>query len=321
MEEALNLIKKFKAAALGFGTGYGIVGALAAIGETLEGDHTYEVIAYRAPENRGSQRHLDNKSVKEMDQNTTPQTFNNIDPETKRILITPRGPDPILYGIRGESAEAVIEAHQMIRPLESVERWVVFRTNHGTDAHLSKVKAISEIQPYCPVVATGTVASMPKLVPRRHRIFLIRDKTGIADCAAFEPTGTLRKIARQLIIGDFVEVYGGVRPRSPGHPLTVNLEKIRILKLSPKLVARNPKCAKCGKRMSSMGATQGFRCSKCGFRISNSQKVMVEKKREITEGLYVTSPRSQRHLTKPLSRYGRERNGKPKKMVANWHYP
>lgn len=321
MEDALKLIRRFKAEALGYGTGYGIVGALAAIGETLDGDHTYEVIAYRTLENRGSHRRLDSASVREMDRKTRSQTFNNIDPETKRILITPRGPDPILYGVRGETAEAVVQACKMIRPLESIERWVVFRTNHGTDAHLKKVKTIGDVQPYYPIIVIGTVASRPKLVPRRHRVFSIKDETGKVDCAAYEPTGILRKIARQLIIGDVVEVCGGVRPSSIKHPLTINLEKLRALKLAPKLASHNPKCLRCGKKMSSMGVGQGFRCSKCGFRSSDLQKRVVEEKRDITEGLFITSPRSQRHLTKPLSRYGKEKMGRPKNMLAGWHCP
>ena len=321
VKHALKLVKKFRAEALGFGTGYGIVGALAAIGEILDRDHTYEVIAYRTPENRGTQRRLDLKSVREMDQKTSPKTFNNVDPETKRILITPRGPDPILYGIRGETAEAVIQAYKMIQPLEPIERWVVFRTNHGTDAHLRKVKTISSIQPYRPVIVTGTVASMPKLIPRRHRIFSIKDETGKVDCAAYEPTGTLRKIARQLIVGDHVEVYGGVRPSTLERPLTVNLEKLRIVKLAHRLTTHNPKCPKCGKGTSSMGTGQGFRCSKCGFRSSNLRKMLVEEKRDVTEEFFVTSPRSQRHLTKPLSRYRKEKTCKPKIMLAGWHCP
>ncbi len=321
MDQALKLLRTLRAEAVGYGTGYGIVGALAAVGETLEGDHTYEIIAYRTSENRGTPRRLNPESVREMNRKTQPETFNNIDPETKRILITPRGPDPILYGIRGETAEAVLQAHKIIQPLEPVERWVVFRTNHGTDAHLRRVKRISDIQPYHPVIVTGTVASAPRLVPRRHRIFTIRDKTGTADCAAYEPTGTLRKIARQLIIGDLVEVHGGVRPSSTEHPLTINLEKLRILKLAPKLTTRNPECIRCGKRTTSMGAGQGFRCPKCGFRSSTMRKTVVEHKRPITEGLFITSPRSQRHLTKPLNRYGKEKGSEPKIVLARWHHP
>jgi len=321
MENALRLIKKFKAETLGYGTGYGVVGALAAIGEILNEDYTYEAIAYRTPENRSTQRQLDPESIREMNRKTTQLTFNNIDPETQRILITPRGPDPILYGIRGETAAAVVQAHKMIRSLEPIERWVVFRTNHGTDAHLKKSKTISNIQPYHSVIVTGTLASPPKLIPRRHRIFSIKDETGKVDCAAYEPTGILRKIAGQLILGDLVEVYGGVKPSSTEHPMTINLEKMRILKLAPKLTAHNPKCPKCGKRMSSMGVDQGFRCAKCGFRSPNLQKTILRERRNIARGFFVTSPRSQRHLTKPLIRYGKEKTNKSRQMLVDWHYP
>src|SRR3972149_11767366 len=53
LKEATKLIGKFGGEALGFNTCRGIIGALAAVGETLQGDHTYELIAYRSPENRG----------------------------------------------------------------------------------------------------------------------------------------------------------------------------------------------------------------------------------------------------------------------------
>jgi tRNA(Ile2)-agmatinylcytidine synthase len=306
---------------LGFGTGYGIVGALAAIGETLDGDHTYEVIAYRTPANRGTPRRVDSISIREMDQKTSSLTFNNIDSETERILITPGGPDPVLYGIRGETALAVVEAHRLVRPLEQVERWVVFRTNHGTDAHLRRIENVSRIRPFHPVIAAGTVASYPKLVPRRHRIFSLKDETGTVDCAAYEPTGTLRKIARRLMPGDRIEVHGGVRPSMGDHPLTVNLEKLRILNLARDLITHNPECRRCGKRMKSMGRNQGYRCPTCKDQSTTVQKVIHEKKRNLNQDLYITSPRSQRHLTKPRSRYGREKTGKPEEMLADWHYP
>jgi len=112
--EAMKLIRMFGAEAVGFKTGRGIIGALAAIGETLERDHTYELIAYRAPQNCGTPRKLDASSVLNMNEKTMPLTFNNVDPETERVLITPRGPDPILYGIRGETPLAVKQAHEMV---------------------------------------------------------------------------------------------------------------------------------------------------------------------------------------------------------------
>ena len=320
MGEALRLIKEFRAEALGYGTGYGIVGALAAIGETLTGDHTYEVIAYRTPDNRGSKRRVDLNSIRKMNKETENQSFNNLDPETNRVLITPRGPDPILYGIRGENAKAVVKAHMMVKQLEPVERWVVFRTNQGTDAHLRRINRVVDIKPFQPICFEGIVTSSPKLIPKRHRVFSVKDETGKVDCAVYEPTGVLRKAAKELLTGDRIEACGGVRPSSSEHPLTVNLEKFKISELVPKLKMRNPICPKCSKRMCSMGAGQGFRCKKCDYQSRSIQKTFIEQKRVINKGLYITSPRSQRHLTKPFIRYGREKTSKIKEMITDWHH-
>ncbi len=321
MEEALKLIRKFKGEAAGFKKGRGIIGGLAAIGETLEGDHTYEAIAYRAPQNRGTPRRIQVSSVIEMNEKTAPLTFNNIDPEKRRILIAPRGPDPVLYGIRGEEPQVVKQAHEIVRSQEPIERWVIFRTNHGTDAHLRKINFISEIKPFNPVIVQGVVDRKPRMIPGRHVIFSIKDKTGQIDCAAYEPTGALRKAAKKLIPKDQIEVHGGVCSASPQHPVTINLEKMRILKLVPKIDYRNPMCSQCNKRMESMGREKGFRCKKCGFRSSTLKKVAAESKRCLERKLYITSPRSQRHLTKPHLRYGREKSKAPKNMIKNWHSP
>jgi tRNA(Ile2)-agmatinylcytidine synthase len=322
LNEALKLLKKFEAEAVGFKKGRGIIGGLAAVGETLKGDHTYELLAYRMPENYGLKRRVDEASVFEMDRATAPYTFNNVDLEKRRILITPRGPDPILFGIRGENPEILKKAFEMIKPLEPVERWVIFRTNQGTDAHLKLVKDLSKVRPYHPVIAKGIVAANPRIITGRHVIFSIKDESAQVDCAAYEPTGKLRRIAEKLIIGDYVEVYGGVRAASKNRPLTVNLEKIRLLRLVPKIVYRNPLCSKCGRRMKSMGKDKGFRCEKCGLRQVNVGKVEVKLKREIGRGLYMTSTRSQRHLTKPFRRYGMEKNqGTIVRLIEDWHFP
>jgi tRNA(Ile2)-agmatinylcytidine synthase len=319
--DALKLIRASKAEAVAFKSGRGIIGALAAVGATFEGDHTYELIAYRTPENRGTPRRLDVASVGKMNEKTAPYTFNNIDPETGRVLITPHGPDPILYGIRGETPSAVKEACRIVKSVEPIERWMIFRTNHGTDAHLRKLKAISEVSPYHSVILKGKVKGTPRIVPRRHVVFTVEDASGRIDCAAYEPTGDLRKAAAQLIEGDTVEVYGGVRPASSKHGLTVNLEKIRVVNLMPMTVLSNPSCPKCGKRMSSMGKNQGFRCDKCGFRDKTLTKIVTEVERTFEKKLYITSLRSQRHLTKPLSRYGREKKGKTERLIRRWHFP
>ena len=316
MKDALKLVRLFKAEAFGFKTGRGIIGALAAVGETLEDDHTYELITYRTRGNCGTKRQVDAKSIFRMDEKTQPSTFNNVDPETKRVLITPRGPDPILYGIRGQTASIVKKAHRMVRCVEPIERWTVFRTNHGTDAHLRKVAAIKDISAYNPVVVEGKVAKPPQIIPRRHIVFAISDATGQIDCAAYEPTGLLRRKAAELILGDVIEAYGGVRPASSKRPLTVNLEKFRVINLAQKLVFANPFCPNCGRRLKSMGSRKGFRCDKCGFRSAEIKKHSCEVNRDLQKTLYVASLRSQRHLTKPLSRYGFENKGKPDRLVS-----
>jgi len=322
LRDALKLLKRFKTEAVGFKKCRGIIGGLAAVGETLQGDHTFEVLAYRVPENRGLKRRVDESSIIEMDKATAPYTFNNVDPETGRVLITPRGPDPILFGIRGETPEIVKKAFETVRPLEPVERWVIFRTNQGTDAHLKRVEQLSQIEPYNPVIARGIVAANPKIIPRRHVIFPIKDESAQIDCAAYEPTVVLRKVARKLIVGDHVEIYGGVRAPSQNRPLTINLEKIRLLKLAPKTIHHNPVCPKCGKRLKSMGRNKGFRCEKCGSRYSDIDKIEVKIKREIRRALYITSPRSQRHLTKPFRRYKMEkRHAAAKGLIEGWHFP
>ena len=322
IKDASRLLKIFKGEALAFKGGRGIIGALAAVGEILQRDHTYEVITYRTPENYGFKRKVDEKSIFKMDKATKPYTFNNVDTEKKRVVITPRGPDPILFGIRGENPNIVKEAFRMIKSSEPIERWIVFRTNQGTDAHLTYVKKLNQIRPYSSVIAKGVVSTAPRMVRGRHIIFSIKDKNGKVDCAAYEPTGALRFAAKKLIVGDQLEVYGGVRPSSQGNPMTINLEKFQILKLAPQLIYSNPICPRCKVRLKSMGTDKGFRCEKCGTRYRTLKKLPVELKRDIAVDLYITSTRSQRHLTKPRVRYGMEkRHGKVESPVGEWHSP
>ncbi len=322
LKEAMTLIKKFGGEALGFNSCRGIIGALSAIGETLNYDYTYEMIAYRAKENWGSTRQVNEDSIFQMDQQLQPFTFNNVDSEKHRVIITPRGPDPIFFGIRGESPEIVTKAFELVKPLEPVERWVIFRSNQGTDAHLKHVDALSKIEPYSSVIVRGIVSKEPRIVPLRHVIFSIKDDKAEVDCAAYEPTGDLRKTARELTVGDSVEVYGAVHKATSNKPLTINLEKINILRLAPKVELENPFCPNCGKRLKSMGKNQGYRCEKCGGKYADLTKQKIDVCRQLKLGLYVTSTRSQRHLTKPLRRYGLEKTqNEPKLMITKWHSP
>jgi len=299
----------------------GMIGALAAIGETLRGDFTYEIIAYRTPVNRGTPRKVRRESIMRMDEETAPLTFNNYDPRKGRILITPRGPDPILYGVRGETPEIVVKAHGIIVSDEEIERWVVFRCNHGTDAHLKRVGHTSDVRPHRPIIVSGAVSSIPKTIPGGHVIFTLTDQTGFVDCAGYEPTGDFREAVRRLIPGDVIEAFGGVREASSKNPITINLEKIRILKLADKTRYLNPLCNVCGKRTESSGRNQGFRCPKCSRTFPLDARIPKFEQRDLEERLYIPPPRAHRHLTKPYSRYGREKNTEPEPPSMPWHFP
>lgn len=317
LNEAFRIAEKCGAEIHTFKEGRGIIGALAAIGETLEDDYTYELITYRVPENWGKPRAIDIESVKEMDRLTSPDTFNNIDDD--RVLIAPHGSDPVLYGVRGESPEVLLKAYKLVKVHEPIERWVIFRSNQGTDAHLRVKRKICNAHPYMSAVIEGVVSSKPVVSQGGHVFVKIRDDTGEINCAAYEPAGSFRWVISDLIPGDVVRVYGGIRPPSLSHPKTLNLEKIEIVKLAPNLKLHNPICPNCGKRTSSAGRGQGFKCKKCGKKIF-AEKVTVELARRITESIYIPPPRAQRHLTRPYSRLNRK-NAPPIKLLDPWHFP
>jgi tRNA(Ile2)-agmatinylcytidine synthase len=321
VKEAVKLICKVGAEALGYNNCRGIIGALAAIGDTLTGDYTYELITYRTTANWGTKRLVDKESVFNMDKILQPKVFNNVDNEKKRILITPRGSDPVLFGLRGESADVVKQAFGLVKSLEPVERWVIFRSNQGTDAHLRQVNSMDKLECYSSVILKGLVSKNPQIVPVRHVIFSLKTSFCEIDCVAYEPTGDLRKTARELVIGDYIEVMGAVHMATKTQPLTINLEKINILSLNQKMVQQNPLCPRCQKRLKSMGKQQGFRCEKCGEKFPNIGKQETPLPRVLQTGLYVTSARSQRHLTKPLRRLGQEKQSIVPTFINDWYSP
>jgi tRNA(Ile2)-agmatinylcytidine synthase len=300
IEETESLADEIGAELHKFKVGRGIVGALAAIGHPLNRDWTFEFIAYRRPENRGKPRQIDQNSVIEMDRKTRPETFDNLDPTTGEIRITPHTPCPILYGIRGETPEAVRKAHEMIKALEPIERTVIYKTNQGTDEHLKQAK-ISEAKPYRSISVKGVVSAPPKIIRGGHVVFKIRDETGEIDCAAYEPTRQFREVVKRLIQGDSVIAHGGVRKRRDLPP-TINLEKLELLELKPKFLRRNPRCPRCGKRMKSEGKMKGYSCRRCKTKAPPGSIEIIPIRREIDIGKFEVPPRARRHLARPLVR-------------------
>ena len=224
-----------------------------------------------------------------------PSTFDNYDYANHHNRLTPSSPCPVLYGIRGELIDDLKKASSFVVS-EKIDSSSIFETNQGTDDHLQR-KKISEIKPYQSVVTGGTVVANPHTIKGGHVIFTLMDSTGEIDCAAYEPTKQFRDIIRKLIIGDKIEVYGGVRKE----PLTINLEKINIkyLKKQEEKI-ENPICPKCNKHMKSKGAGQGYKCKICGIK---SNKPIIKKiNRYIEIGFYEVPICARRHLSKPLKR-------------------
>jgi len=278
-----------------FKKGRGIIGALAAIG-CPDDDKTYELLAYRMPENYGSPRKIDYTSVFEMNKKTYPDTFDNVDGDNGYIAIEPHTPCPILYGIRGESPKAVEDAKEIVMVNEAIEKVAVFETNQHTDMHLLKAHKISDLEQFKCYIIDGTVKDFPFTREGGHVIFILEDDSGEIPCAAYEPTKGFREIVRKLAPGDKLRVYGGI-----GEKETLNIEKIEILELAKIYKTQNPIC-KCGKRMKSAGSGKGFKCIKCGAKLRDGIKNTVEIKRDIQKGFYEVPPSARRHLSKPLVR-------------------
>ncbi|MFX0108215.1 MAG: DUF1743 domain-containing protein, partial [Candidatus Hodarchaeota archaeon] len=246
------------------GNGRGLVGGLSAIGNLLEKDHTFEYIAYRPFELSSEPRGVDEISVHEMDSAMGGRVFANIDTETGRSLIAPHGPDPVLYGIRGEKPDDVVRAATFIRTEQEIERWTVFRSNQGTGAHLSYKVNILDLRPYMAALVEGTIDTSPLIIEGGHIVFGIENDSVHIDCAAYEPTGEFRTVVNQLIVGDRVIVHAAVRPRSRTHGLTLNVEGLEVVRLAEKFSVENPFCPRCLKRMKSAGKEKGYKCVNCG---------------------------------------------------------
>ncbi|NHJ02203.1 MAG: DUF1743 domain-containing protein [Candidatus Heimdallarchaeota archaeon] len=282
-------------------SGRGLIGATSAIAANLINDYTYELIAYRDPKNN-SHRLIDEPSVIEADQKN-PLSFNNYDYEHKQVMIIPHGPDPVICGIRGETTSAIIKVWEEIKVAQTVKNVMIFRSNQHTQVHFPKEFSIEEIEPYTSVKVRGKVISEPKDFPGGHVIFSIESLNKRIAVAAYEPTKRFRKIIRELKESDEVLVMGGVRPESSEHPMTINLEEIQILQLSPQYKKITPKCPSCASSLTSSGKNQGFKCRKCSYSTSKKEYINTPIGRKIRCGIrYVIPICAQRHLTKPVSR-------------------
>jgi len=278
-----------------FKKGRGIIGSIAAISIELD-DVTYELLAYRIPENYGTKRLLDDDSIFLMNELTYPETFDNIDQEANYAAIEPHTPCPVLYGIRGNNPEIVRKAHEIVISHEKIEGFRIFKTNQHTDMHIQSGIKIADMCDCACYKFECVVCDVPHDIRGGHVFFKVEDGSGVIECAAFEPTKSLRDVIRKLIVGDKLLIYGGINENH-----TLNIEKLKILELAPKYVEVNPVCT-CGKRMKSAGKNKGFKCPKCGNKIRDDTKDKIKSPRTIKVGFYEVPTEARRHLSKPIIR-------------------
>lgn len=306
MEEAENLASRLSIQIFKYGEGLGIIGAMASIGSLLEGDHTYEAIAYRKEEHHGSTRKIDKSKVSKINTDTYPFTFNCFDSIHHRVLIAPHGPDPVFCGIRGEDPRTVVRALHYVMPVEKLEGYMVFRTNQGTNMHLQNELPLEEIGNHKAGYIRCKVTKKPIIIRGGHVLFEV---SGFSNkkypVAVYEPTG-LGSIASKLIEGDDIDIGIGVSMNNPHRSSILNVEYLSILKIAKEIVNINPLCNKCGKRMKSEGKNKGFQCKICGDK--KGLKLSVTNHRDIQLGIYLPYLKAHRHLTKPIHRFGMEKS-------------
>jgi tRNA(Ile2)-agmatinylcytidine synthase len=283
-----------------FKSGRGIIGATAAMAWRPR-DLTFEVLSYRKEGNIGRKREIDRKSVEQIEK-AFPTTFHNIDSDTGHIAIAPGSPCPVLFGIRGDDPTDLVRARTMIES-EPADRWLLFLTNQATDDHLRKMR-IYEVRPRTGAILSGVVSQKAFVIEGGHVFFRMRDSSAELTCAVYEPSGSMRKAARELREGDRIEVYGSAR----AEPFEINVEKLHVIETGgagEKI--ENPVCHKCGKHMKSAGRGAGyFRCRRCGTRADIDAARWSERKTP-APGWYEPPIASRRHLYKPLKRFGIER--------------
>ena len=241
--------------------GNGRIGAAASCA-WRETNPTWEAIAWRKGERMVSEIALE--VVDNME-----GTFLCRDPRTNRGLIAPRGPCPVMFGVRATSRSVANDACEvLIAGSAQTIGHRVFKTNQASGDHLDSS-------------FTETVNDKISLTGGH---VIINDRYLV-----FSESGKVNTIAQWLQIEDSFECVG------LEYEGKIHVEAIRIINSENKT---RPLC-KCGTRMKSMGAGQGVRCPKCKVRSEDSWD--INKRIPPFAGWVQPPADKRRHLAKPLT--------------------
>ena len=285
----------------------GLIGALAAVGNYLPTDHTYELLVYRNFLERSKSRRINIiPDTSYEDENT----FAHVDLETNKPIWSPHGPDPVILGIRGNKVSSILSIFNRIKRHITFNRWMIFLTNQGTDEHLIAYEdSQDELNAYSQFYGIAEINGAPVKERGGHLKIEGRINNRLVDLIAYEPSGYLRKIIETLEPNIHIKVGGSLKYSSvKKEKMILNLQKIYnetpLITMYRKI---NPKCPRCGSSMESIGTYKGYICKKCKYHIYTDIKPTVDKIKWIPQ-ISLPPYRSIRHLSKPLKRYGREYN-------------
>lgn len=277
------------------GCGRGLIGCTCGMAWRPR-DTTFELLTYRPEKRWGTERVFDPLTIRDMD-HAYPTTFNSWEDRFDKVAMVPSTPCPVMYGLRGDVEEDLIEASRMIST-EPLDRWMVFLTNQGTDDHIIRNHR-GPLVPNQSYILRGTVCSHVRHIEGGHVLIDIDTGYGKVTCAAYEPSKEFRFAVDWLNPGDAVEVVGELRDE----PRTLNLEKIHVVStVREYLKVSNPVCPICSRTMKSTGKGGKYKCKRC--RTVSYEPVTVPVRRQIVPGWYEPPTAARRHLSKPLKRMG-----------------
>ena len=223
---------------------------------------TWEGIAWRLQE-----RYVSEDALKVVDD--IEGTFLCRDPRTKRGLISPRGPCPVMFGVRATTRDVANQATEiLVQNSAPTVGSRIFLTNQATGDHIDSIR--SSIVETKEILKGGHVIINGKLI-------------------AFSESGDVNKLAQWVEIGDEIDWMG------LEYEYKFHLEALRITASNRNV---RPLCH-CGTRMKSMGANQGVRCPKC--KEKSNENWTIENREPPISGWAQPPVDKRRHLAKSLS--------------------
>ncbi len=294
----------------------GLIGSLAAIGNFLPFDHTYELIVYRKLSERGKERDIDLYPDIEMEDE---YSFAHVDLETNKALWTPHGPDPVIIGIRGDRVSKVLGIFNRIEKYLSYDRWVIYVTNQGTNEHFKQLLYNKQEgrDPFNQYLGVFEMLSHPIRDVGGHIHVYGKMNNDTVEVMVYEPSSRLREIIEKLKPSDRVILGGVFKFSRDATDLMFNTQVVYFgsTPLSRDTLVK-PICPKCGSKMESLGRGSGYHCEKCKYHIKEPHTSKIYRSLWVPH-LSLPPYRSIRHISKPLKRYGREHKYRFKGLRSN----